>query len=106
MDMHFGQLEVLECLWPRAASEPEYTEVRPEGGPGVGRAPGQPELAYLVCSRVDPELPQSLGLPSLSSTLCPPAPHTDPAPGAQGNQSLSEPDCLPLFRVLAHLSLF
>ncbi|XP_076414065.1 autophagy-related protein 2 homolog A isoform X4 [Peromyscus maniculatus bairdii] len=27
MDMHFGQLEVLECLWPRAASEPEYTEI-------------------------------------------------------------------------------
>nr|XP_006980752.1 autophagy-related protein 2 homolog A isoform X2 [Peromyscus maniculatus bairdii] len=26
-DMHFGQLEVLECLWPRAASEPEYTEI-------------------------------------------------------------------------------
>ncbi|XP_023593991.1 autophagy-related protein 2 homolog A [Trichechus manatus latirostris] len=23
----FGQLEVLECLWPRGASEPEYTEV-------------------------------------------------------------------------------
>ncbi|XP_040826774.1 autophagy-related protein 2 homolog A isoform X2 [Ochotona curzoniae] len=26
-DMHFGQLEVLECLWPRGASEPEYTEI-------------------------------------------------------------------------------
>ncbi|KAM8815025.1 autophagy-related protein 2 homolog A isoform 3-T3 [Rhynchonycteris naso] len=26
-DVHFGQLEVLECLWPRAASEPEYTEI-------------------------------------------------------------------------------
>lgn len=26
-DVHFGQLEVLECLWPRGAREPEYTEV-------------------------------------------------------------------------------
>ncbi|XP_029812574.1 autophagy-related protein 2 homolog A isoform X2 [Suricata suricatta] len=25
--VHFGQLEVLECLWPRGASEPEYTEI-------------------------------------------------------------------------------
>lgn len=28
--VHFGQLEVLECLWPRDTSEPEYTEVRAE----------------------------------------------------------------------------
>ena len=27
-EVHFGQLEVLECLWPRGASEPEYAEVR------------------------------------------------------------------------------
>lgn len=27
-EVHFGQLEVLECLWPRGTSEPEYTEVR------------------------------------------------------------------------------
>ncbi|XP_054553456.1 autophagy-related protein 2 homolog A isoform X2 [Talpa occidentalis] len=26
-DVHCGQLEVLECLWPRGASEPEYTEI-------------------------------------------------------------------------------
>lgn len=26
-EVHFGQLEVLECLWPRAATEPEYTEI-------------------------------------------------------------------------------
>ncbi|XP_047374675.1 autophagy-related protein 2 homolog A isoform X4 [Sciurus carolinensis] len=26
-EAHFGQLEVLECLWPRGASEPEYTEI-------------------------------------------------------------------------------
>ncbi|XP_076971909.1 autophagy-related protein 2 homolog A isoform X2 [Tamandua tetradactyla] len=26
-EVHFGQLEVLECLWPRGAPEPEYTEV-------------------------------------------------------------------------------
>nr|XP_004656699.2 autophagy-related protein 2 homolog A isoform X2 [Jaculus jaculus] len=26
-EVHFGQLEVLECLWPRSASEPEYTEI-------------------------------------------------------------------------------
>ncbi|XP_021494042.1 autophagy-related protein 2 homolog A isoform X1 [Meriones unguiculatus] len=26
-EVHFGQLEVLECLWPRATSEPEYTEI-------------------------------------------------------------------------------
>lgn len=26
-DLHFGQLEVLECLWPRGAAEPEYTEI-------------------------------------------------------------------------------
>lgn len=83
-DVHFGQLEVLECLWPRATSEPEYTEVRAEEELGSG-ASGQPGLVYLVCPPVDPELPQSLGLSSLLSTLCPPASHTDPAPGAQGN---------------------
>jgi autophagy-related protein 2 len=33
-EVHFGQLEVLECLWPRGSSEPEYTEVRAEVGPG------------------------------------------------------------------------
>ncbi|XP_025214011.1 autophagy-related protein 2 homolog A isoform X2 [Theropithecus gelada] len=27
MEMRFGQLEVLECLWPRGTSEPEYTEI-------------------------------------------------------------------------------
>uniref|UniRef100_G1R023 Autophagy related 2A n=1 Tax=Nomascus leucogenys TaxID=61853 RepID=G1R023_NOMLE len=27
MEVHFGQLEVLECLWPRGTSEPEYTEI-------------------------------------------------------------------------------
>lgn len=27
-EVRFGLLEVLECLWPRGASEPEYTEVR------------------------------------------------------------------------------
>ncbi|XP_070420339.1 autophagy-related protein 2 homolog A isoform X4 [Equus przewalskii] len=26
-EVHFGQLEVLECLWPRDTSEPEYTEI-------------------------------------------------------------------------------
>nr|XP_020020532.1 autophagy-related protein 2 homolog A isoform X3 [Castor canadensis] len=26
-EVHFGQLEVLECLWPRGSSEPEYTEI-------------------------------------------------------------------------------
>ncbi|XP_021120271.1 autophagy-related protein 2 homolog A isoform X3 [Heterocephalus glaber] len=26
-DVHFGQLEVLECLWPQGSSEPEYTEI-------------------------------------------------------------------------------
>ncbi|KAB1251445.1 Autophagy-related protein 2-like protein A [Camelus dromedarius] len=26
-EVHFGQLEVLECLWPRGTSEPEYTEI-------------------------------------------------------------------------------
>lgn len=83
-DVHFGQLEVLECLWPRATSEPEYTEVRAQEGLGSG-ASGQPGLVYLVCPPVDPELPQSLRLPSLLSTLCPPASHTDLAPGAQGN---------------------
>ena len=36
--VHFGQLEVLECLWPRGAFEPEYTEVRAESECGCGRA--------------------------------------------------------------------
>ncbi|XP_039326602.2 autophagy-related protein 2 homolog A isoform X1 [Saimiri boliviensis] len=27
IEAHFGQLEVLECLWPRGTSEPEYTEI-------------------------------------------------------------------------------
>uniref|UniRef100_H0VCN2 Autophagy related 2A n=1 Tax=Cavia porcellus TaxID=10141 RepID=H0VCN2_CAVPO len=26
-DVHFGQLEVLECLWPQGSPEPEYTEI-------------------------------------------------------------------------------
>ncbi|KAM4845899.1 autophagy-related protein 2 homolog A isoform 2-T2 [Thomomys bottae] len=26
-EVHFGQLEVLECLWPRGSPEPEYTEI-------------------------------------------------------------------------------
>ncbi|XP_069848263.1 autophagy-related protein 2 homolog A-like isoform X1 [Dipodomys merriami] len=26
-ELHFGQLEVLECLWPKGSSEPEYTEI-------------------------------------------------------------------------------
>ncbi|XP_027628218.1 autophagy-related protein 2 homolog A isoform X1 [Tupaia chinensis] len=26
-EVHFGQLEVLECLWPSGTSEPEYTEL-------------------------------------------------------------------------------
>uniref|UniRef100_F7D5H8 Autophagy related 2A n=1 Tax=Equus caballus TaxID=9796 RepID=F7D5H8_HORSE len=26
-EVHFGQLEVLECLWPRDTLEPEYTEI-------------------------------------------------------------------------------
>ncbi|XP_008578194.1 PREDICTED: autophagy-related protein 2 homolog A isoform X1 [Galeopterus variegatus] len=26
-EVHFGQLEVLECLWPSGTSEPEYTEI-------------------------------------------------------------------------------
>ncbi|XP_073073660.1 autophagy-related protein 2 homolog A isoform X2 [Manis javanica] len=26
-EVHFGQLEVLECLWPRGAPKPEYTEI-------------------------------------------------------------------------------
>lgn len=36
--MHFGQLEVLECLWPRGTSEPEYTEVRAESECVCGKA--------------------------------------------------------------------
>lgn len=30
-EVHFGQLEVLECLWPRGAPKPEYTEVKAQG---------------------------------------------------------------------------
>lgn len=37
-EVHFGQLEVLECLWPRGASEPEYAEVRAERQGKRGRA--------------------------------------------------------------------
>ncbi|XP_039100718.1 autophagy-related protein 2 homolog A isoform X1 [Hyaena hyaena] len=33
--VRFGQLEVLECLWPRGTSEPEYTEILSfPGSPG------------------------------------------------------------------------
>lgn len=50
-EVHFGQLEVLECLWPRGASEPEYAEVRADSlcawsaGPGgeAGRG-GSPAI--------------------------------------------------------------
>ncbi|XP_044234329.1 autophagy-related protein 2 homolog A isoform X2 [Ursus arctos] len=35
--VHFGQLEVLECLWPRDATEPEYTEVRAKSRYVCGR---------------------------------------------------------------------
>lgn len=60
--MRFGQLEVLECLWPRAASEPEYTEVRAEEGLGLRcvSGPAWPCLPYI--SLADPELPQPLWL--------------------------------------------
>lgn len=39
-EVHFGQLEVLECLWPRATPEPEYTEVRQRKGLGLCWASG------------------------------------------------------------------
>lgn len=61
-DMHFGQLEVLECLWPRGASEPEYTEVRAGSrvGGGVLAHGGRPDSVLHF-----PHLPpQILGFPS------------------------------------------
>lgn len=96
-EVHFGQLEVLECLWPRGASEPEYTEVKAKGecvqsGLEVRLGMGaRPDLVNLLFPIPDPELPQHPGLPGLGSALCPPAPHTDPAPCAQGNQPHSRP---------------
>ncbi|KAB0404107.1 hypothetical protein E2I00_008860 [Balaenoptera physalus] len=41
-EVHFGQLEVLECLWPRGTSEPEYTEVLSFPGSLRPQASAQP----------------------------------------------------------------
>lgn len=87
-EVHFGQLEVLECLWPRAASEPEYTEVKAEEGPGVPVGVRASLTLFACVSFTDPELPQLLWLRSLSSALRPSAPHTNLSPGAQG-----KPEC-------------
>ncbi|XP_055987729.1 autophagy-related protein 2 homolog A [Sorex fumeus] len=41
-DIHFGQLEVLECLWPRGAQEPEYTEILSFPGKASSQASARP----------------------------------------------------------------
>lgn len=66
-EVHFGQLEVLECLWPRGASEPEYAEVRAErqGKRGRawrrGRACGARPPLHLPCPSQILSFPSSLG---------------------------------------------
>lgn len=63
-EVRFGLLEVLECLWPRGASEPEYTEVRAkvgcvQSGPGVGVG-AQADPLTCVLSQIL-SFPSSLG---------------------------------------------
>lgn len=88
--VHFGQLEVLECLWPRDTSEPEYTEVRTESRCAQrslqlpAGLEAQPDFG-LLCPVTGPQLPQQPRFPGLSSALCPPASYTDSPPGVQGN---------------------
>lgn len=88
--VHFGQLEVLECLWPRDTSEPEYTEVRTKSRCArrslqlPADVEAQPDFG-LLCPVPGPQLPQQPRFPGLSSALCPPASYTDSPQGVQGN---------------------
>uniref|UniRef100_A0A2K6N4D6 Autophagy related 2A n=2 Tax=Rhinopithecus TaxID=542827 RepID=A0A2K6N4D6_RHIBE len=58
MEMRFGQLEVLECLWPRGASEPEYTEILTFPGTLGSQASAQP-CAHLRHTQTLRRVPKS-----------------------------------------------
>ncbi|XP_059566161.1 autophagy-related protein 2 homolog A isoform X1 [Myotis daubentonii] len=57
-DVHFGQLEVLECLWPRGAAEPEYTEILSFPSRQDTQASAQP-CAHLRLTQTLRRLPKS-----------------------------------------------
>ncbi|XP_058925184.1 autophagy-related protein 2 homolog A isoform X1 [Kogia breviceps] len=57
-EVHFGQLEVLECLWPRGTSEPEYTEVLSFPSSLRSQASAQP-CAHLHHTQTLRRLPKS-----------------------------------------------
>ncbi|XP_067604553.1 autophagy-related protein 2 homolog A isoform X3 [Pseudorca crassidens] len=57
-EVHFGQLEVLECLWPRGTPEPEYTEVLSFPSSLRSQASAQP-CAHLHHTQTLRRLPKS-----------------------------------------------
>ncbi|XP_016063918.1 PREDICTED: autophagy-related protein 2 homolog A [Miniopterus natalensis] len=57
-DVHFGQLEVLECLWPRGSSEPEYMEILSFPSSQDSRASAQP-CAHLHHTQTLRRVPKS-----------------------------------------------
>ncbi|EAW74323.1 autophagy related 2A [Homo sapiens] len=58
MEVHFGQLEVLECLWPRGTSEPEYTEILTFPGTLGSQASARP-CAHLRHTQILRRVPKS-----------------------------------------------
>ncbi|XP_012580598.1 PREDICTED: autophagy-related protein 2 homolog A [Condylura cristata] len=57
-DVRCGQLEVLECLWPRGASEPEYTEILSFPGSAGSQASSRP-CAHLRHTQTLRRVPKS-----------------------------------------------
>ncbi|XP_036286351.1 autophagy-related protein 2 homolog A isoform X2 [Pipistrellus kuhlii] len=57
-DVRFGQLEVLECLWPRGAAEPEHMELLSFPGRQDAQASAQP-CAHLRHTQTVRRLPKS-----------------------------------------------
>uniref|UniRef100_A0A2R8ZS66 Autophagy related 2A n=1 Tax=Pan paniscus TaxID=9597 RepID=A0A2R8ZS66_PANPA len=58
MEVHFGQLEVLECLWPRGTSEPEYMEILTFPGTLGSQASARP-CAHLRHTQILRRVPKS-----------------------------------------------
>ncbi|XP_063549311.1 autophagy-related protein 2 homolog A isoform X12 [Gorilla gorilla gorilla] len=58
MEVHFGQLEVLECLWPRGTPEPEYTEILTFPGTLGSQASARP-CAHLRHTQILRRVPKS-----------------------------------------------
>ncbi|XP_028916332.1 autophagy-related protein 2 homolog A isoform X3 [Ornithorhynchus anatinus] len=57
-DLRFGQLEVLECLWPEGAADPEYTEILSFPGSSGYEASARP-CAHLRYTQTQRRVPKS-----------------------------------------------